>query len=256
MTILHFTGFIVLILILWLIMAPLIPGLALKKRQTQLLQYDFPEAWERILRESFPLFSYLGPETQKRIRLQIQVAIGTKEFFSAGELVLDNRLRLLCLAPMVTLSGVQKNDFCPQLKRILILDEQFSKESFLKEDGHDFSLRWDHRKQFPIGVYGKKVGLLSTGTRKTLAKALPQNIFEMPSEASLLWQYSSHFSLPFLNNVQGNLKSLSDELYFDRLSEEEVVWGFHELICYYPEETKKVLKQTFEDFLEYYQLKN
>lgn len=256
MTILHFIGFVVLLLVLWQIISQLIPSLALKKRAAKLLQYDFPEAWERILSESFPLYAYLGPESQKRMRQQIQVAMGSLEFFSAGELLVDNRLRLLCLAPIIVFSGAKDHNFCPRLKRVLILDDQFPKESFLKEDGHDFSLRWDQRKQYPVGVFGKKVGHLSSAARKTLAKTLPQNIIETPYEASLFWQLSSHYQLSLLNNILGNLKTFKEELYFDDLLEEDVLWGLHELICYYPEETKKVLKQTFEDFLHYYQLKN
>lgn len=230
------------------------PGWVRQQKARQLTSYQFPPAWERILRESFPLYCYMGERARQKFEAQLQVALGTKEFFSAGSLELENKHRLLCCAPFIVFSLQEKGDFSPKMSRLLILDDEFSDDAFLKEDAHDFSLRWDEKKNRPRGVAGKKQGLISLKAKKLLLKTLQINEANALSEANLFWQYDLHIGHKKMNAAGTYLQKMAQEFYVDEEILEEVIWGLHELMCYHPEEVKKVLKKSFEDFLNYYDL--
>lgn len=220
-----------------------------QQKAQQLANYHFPPSWERILREFFPLYSYMGEKSRKKFEAQLQIALGSKEFFCAGSLQLENKHRLLCCAPLVAFS-LQKTAF----SRLLILDDEFSEQASLKEDAFDFSMRWDEKKNRPVGIVGKKEGLISGKAKKILLKAMHISDPKAAHEANLFWQYSLRLGDRKMNAAVTYLQTITQDIYVDEEILEEVIWGLHELMCYHPEEARKVLKKSFEDFLNYYDL--
>ena len=91
-----------------------------RRRRDGLMNQPFPESWERILREGFPIYPSLPEPARNRLRRYMHVFLAEKSFEGCGGLELTEEMKTLIAGQACLLLLNGKGNFYPNLRSILI----------------------------------------------------------------------------------------------------------------------------------------
>lgn len=110
------------------------------RRRRKLMARPFPDEWETILENDFPLYRLLPPGQSDRLRKYIQVFLAEKSFEGCGGLELTDRIRVLIAAQACLLLLNGKGNFYPNLRSILVYPAAYrNRPATLFSSEHDRS---------------------------------------------------------------------------------------------------------------------
>jgi Mlc titration factor MtfA (ptsG expression regulator) len=97
-----------------------------QRRREQIKSQDFPEAWESILRRSFPRYLRMSPQDQVELRGDMLVFLSEKHFEGAGGIEITDEIRVTIAAQACFLLLHRETDFYPGLHSIIVYPHEYA----------------------------------------------------------------------------------------------------------------------------------
>jgi Mlc titration factor MtfA (ptsG expression regulator) len=95
------------------------------KKRTQARKKSFPDGWDSILRENFPLYLRLPAEDREELQGHINVFLEEKRFEGCSDLELTDEIRVTIAAQACLLLLHRETDYFPKMQSIFIYPTLF-----------------------------------------------------------------------------------------------------------------------------------
>jgi len=95
------------------------------KKRTQARTQPFPDDWNLILRDNFPLYKRLSEEDRSELQGHIHVFLEEKQFEGCSELDLTDEIRVTIAAQACLLLLHRETDYFPEMKSIFVYPTLF-----------------------------------------------------------------------------------------------------------------------------------
>lgn len=91
-----------------------------RRRRQVWMQAVFPEAWDRILKEGWPVYDRLPPEVKKRLQGYTRIFVEEKNFEGCGGQEMTEEIRVTVAAQACLLLAGRETAVYPRLKSVLV----------------------------------------------------------------------------------------------------------------------------------------
>jgi Mlc titration factor MtfA (ptsG expression regulator) len=96
-----------------------------RRRRGELRSQPFPPAWERVLRERFPLYTRLPADDREELKGHIHVFLDEKQFQGCDGFVVTDEVRVTIAAYACLLLLHRDTDYFPAMQSILVYPTTF-----------------------------------------------------------------------------------------------------------------------------------
>jgi Mlc titration factor MtfA (ptsG expression regulator) len=95
------------------------------KKREQALARSFPDRWDAILRENFPLYVQMPEEDREELHGHIHVFLEEKRFEGCNGLEITDEIRLIIAAQACMLLLHRETDYFPEMQSIFVYPTLF-----------------------------------------------------------------------------------------------------------------------------------